>query len=46
MYKTLLAGVMGLALLARAGAAEADYLLFFEAQGVAGYSSEVRRPNT
>ncbi len=46
MYKTLLAGVMGLALLARAGAAEADYLLFFEAQGVAGYSSEVRRPIT
>ncbi|MHB8772358.1 MAG: hypothetical protein ACYC7J_15295 [Syntrophales bacterium] len=44
MYKALLAGAIGLSLLALAGAAQADYLLFFEAQGVAGYSSEVRRP--
>jgi hypothetical protein len=44
MYKTLFAGAAGLSLLLLAGAADADHLLYFEAQGVAGYSSEVRRP--
>ena len=38
------AGSIGLALLFLTGTAAADHLLYFEAQGVAGYSSEVRRP--
>ncbi len=44
MYKTIFTGVAGLLLLLGAGAAHADHLLYFEAQGIAGYSSEVRRP--
>ena len=44
MYKTLRAGAIGLSLFLVAGTADADHLLYFEAQGVAGYSSEVRRP--
>ena len=44
MFRTRLTAGLGLALLLFAGAARADYLLYFEAQGVAGYSSEVRRP--
>ena len=43
MYKTIFAGAAGLFLAFGAGAAHADHLLYFEAQGVAGYSSEVRR---
>jgi hypothetical protein len=44
MFKTLRAGAIGLTLFLVAGTADADHLLYFEAQGVAGYSSEVRRP--
>lgn len=44
MYKTILAGAIGLFFPLIAGTADADHLLYFEAQGVAGYSSEVRRP--
>lgn len=44
MYKALIAGVAGICLLYEAGAADAAHLLYFEAQGVAGYSTEVRRP--
>jgi hypothetical protein len=44
MCRTLVAGAIGLALALAAGAADADHLLYFEAQGIAGYSSEVRRP--
>ncbi len=44
MYKPLRAGAVGLSLFLVAGTADADHLLYFEAQGVAGYSSEVRRP--
>jgi hypothetical protein len=44
MCKTLRAGAVGLAFFFVAGTADADYLLYFEAQGVAGYSSEVGRP--
>lgn len=46
MYKTIFAGILGLALLLAADAARADHLLYFEAQGIAGYSTEVRRPIT
>ncbi len=44
MCKTPLACAIGLLLFLVAGTADADHLLYFEAQGVAGYSSEVRRP--
>jgi hypothetical protein len=43
MYKSVLAGAAGLFLALGAGTAHADHLLYFEAQGIAGYSSEVRR---
>ena len=44
MYKTILAVTIGLSLFLIAVMAKADHLLYFEAQGVAGYSTEVRRP--
>jgi hypothetical protein len=44
MYKTVFVGAAGIFMVLVAGAAHADRLLYFEAQGVAGYSSEVGRP--
>ena len=42
MYKTLLVCLSLLCLTDRVQAA--DHLLYFEAQGIAGYSSEVKKP--
>ncbi len=44
MFNAIRIGSITLALLLVTGTADADYLLFFEAQGVAGYSTEVKRP--
>lgn len=44
MYKTVFAAALALSLFFPGGKADADHLLFFEAQGVAGYSTEARRP--